>query len=397
MRKIRVAFFADILQRDFDGATRTIYKIIDGIPDQNFEFLFFCGVPPQAQDDFKYKYIQLPTIRIPLNETYKMALPFVSKYKMDKSLKKFKPDVIHIATPSLLGNFALSWAKSHNIKTISIYHTHFLSYIDYYLKSIAFLIPLAKRIVTNRMKQFYEKCDKVYVPTTAIMDELQSLGLNMSNVSLWQRGMDKLLFNPSKRDLVHIRNITGNNRPNIIFVSRLVWEKNLETLRDIYLKIKESKMEINFLIVGDGVARQELEATMPGAIFLGNQDHETLSVLYASSDIFIFTSVSESYGNVVIEAMASGLPCIIANGGGSASLVHHGVSGFLCEPNNPDQYIDYIYQLLADEKLYQDTVKSALVYTQKLNWETLLDRYFKDVTVLADQYGEPVLSELIIA
>lgn len=383
MKKIKVAFFADILERDFDGAARTIYKIIDGIPQDKFEYFFICGVPPKKIDNFEYRYISVPTCPIPLNNRYRLALPFLGQPKIENSLKNFQPDVIHITTPSLLGNFAMRWAKKNRVKTISIYHTHFISYIDYYFKWFPFLIPYLKRSAVKKMKNFYDRCDKIYVPTHGIIEELRKLGLKMDNVKLWQRGLDKNLFNPSKKNLEYIRSITGNNRPNILFVSRLVWEKNLEVLRDVFLKIKASDLEFNFLVAGDGVARQELEATMPGAIFLGNVDHQTLSVLYASSDVFIFPSVSESYGNVVVEAMASGLACVIADGGGSASLVNHGVNGFLCSPENADEYIYYIRKLIEDGEVYKNITKNALEYTKLLDWHILLRQYFDDIERLA--------------
>lgn len=385
LKKIKVAFFADILERDFDGAARTIYKIIDSIAQDKFEYFFICGVPPKKKDNFKYRFINVPTCPIPLNNTYRLAIPFLRQLKIENALKNFHPDVIHITTPSLLGNFAMSWAKKNGVKTISIYHTHFISYIDYYFKWFPFLIPYLKRSAVKKMKNFYDRCDKIYVPTHGIIKELQQLGLKMNSIKLWQRGIDKNLFNPLKKNPEYIRSITGNNRPNILFVSRLVWEKNLEVLREVFLKIKASDLELNFIVAGDGVARQELETTMPGAIFLGNIDHQTLSVLYASSDVFIFPSVSESYGNVVVEAMASGLACVIANGGGSASLVNHGVNGFLCSPKDADEYIYYIKKLIKDEDIYRNITKNAIEYTKLLDWDILLRQYFDDIERLAQE------------
>lgn len=385
LKKIKVAFIADILERNFDGAARTVYKIIDNIPEDKFDYIFICGVPPKAEDKFKFRYISVATCPIPLNSSYRMAIPLTKQSKIENTLNEFNPDVIHITTPSILGNFALAWAKKNHVRIISIYHTHFISYIDYYFKSIPFLIPYLKRSAVKKMKNFYDKCDKVYVPTEGIIDELGKLGLQMKNIKLWQRGLDKNIFNPNKRNREYIRTITGNNRPNILFVSRLVWEKNLEVLREVFFKIRAYNLELNFIVAGDGVARQELEASMPGAIFLGNVDHQTLSIIYASSDVFIFPSISESYGNVVVEAMASGLPCVIADGGGSASLVTHGVNGFLCSPKDADEYIHYIRKLIEDEGIYQNIVKNAIEYTKLLDWDILLRQYFDDVEQLAQE------------
>src|SRR5690606_31267974 len=120
------------------------------------------------------------------------------------------------------------------------------------------------------------------------------------------------LFNPSKSDKAYLRSITGNTNTNISFVSRLVWEKNIKTLIEIYHTLEEFGGGYNLIIAGEGTAKSIAMQEMPKAHFLGKQNHEQLSKLYASADAFVFTSTSETYGNVVVEAMASGLPCVIA-------------------------------------------------------------------------------------
>ncbi|MEM8909793.1 MAG: glycosyltransferase, partial [Bacteroidota bacterium] len=141
----------------------------------------------------------------------------------------------------------------------------------------------------------------------------------------------------------------------------------------------------NFIIIGDGVAKTALEAAMPNAHFLGHINHERLSVLYASADVFLFPSDTESYGNVVVEAMASGLPCVIANGGGSGSLVEHGINGFTCPPRHPLTYLQYIEQLLNNNNLRQQIIDNGLTYARQLDWDRLADRYFDELSALCDE------------
>jgi glycosyltransferase involved in cell wall biosynthesis len=112
-------------------------------------------------------------------------------------------------------------------------------------------------------------------------------------------------------------------------------------------------------------------------------DHDELSKLYASSDVFVFTSTSETYGNVVIEAMASGLPCVIANGGGSASLVDHGRTGYKCVPNNALEYVYFIHKILSDANIREDFREAGLAYVRKLDWAKLAETYFDDIQELA--------------
>lgn len=381
-RKIKVAFFADILIKDFDGASRTMFQIIERIPNDRFEFLFFCGMPPKQ--DIGHEIFKVPSIPVPFNSTYRIAIPMFSWFSMRKKLKQFMPDVIHIASPSPLGDFAeqSNWFGK-KVPVITIYHTHFLSYIGYYLKVLPFLVKPATKTVAFGQKIFYNQADLVYIPTMQMVNELREHKFDTKKMKIWQRGINHELFNPSKRDVPRIKALVKNDKPNIIFASRLVWEKNLGTLIRIFRKSKAEGDKYNFIIAGDGVAKDTLEEKMPGAYLLGKIDHDTLAALYASSDVFLFPSVSETYGNVVVEAMASGCPCVIAKGGGSQSLVSHGETGFLCDPNDESDYLARIEEVITSTELQQKFIRNGLVYTKQLDWDLLVDKYFQDIEHLA--------------
>lgn len=372
-----MVFFAEILIEDFDGASRTIYNIIRSIPRDRFDVLFICGVPPQGSFDFPYFVV--PTVSLPFNKDYKMALPQLIYFKVIQKLNQFNPDIIHISTPSPMGKFAINFAKDNNIPVTSIYHTHFISYIDYYLEKTPSLIAPVKKWLSRDQKLFYEKCKIVYVPTQNMVTELETLGISSSNFKIWPRGLHKERFNPSKRDLQKIKSITGNDSKNIIFASRLVWEKNLKTLIRIYQQVKTQQLKFNFIIAGEGVAKESLKKLMPDAYFLGHVHHDELAVIYASCDIFLFTSVSETYGNVVAEAMASGLPCVIANGGGSAHFIEHGINGFLCKPEDCSDYVEKLNLLIENESLSTEFSQKGLSFASTLQWDRLTKTYFNDL------------------
>jgi glycosyltransferase involved in cell wall biosynthesis len=377
MRKVRVAFFAEILIEEFDGASRTMFQLIKRINPGAYEFLFIYGAGPE--NIFGFEGLRIPSVNIPLNNTYTMALPDLAIHSIKDKLKAFKPDVIHIATPSILGNFALKYAVKHKIPIISIYHTHFISYIDYYLKHVPFLIKRVRKMVAARQKIFYNQCNCIYVPSVTIMEELKGIGIEEDRMSLWKRGIDTTLFSPEHKDMEMMRGRTGNDWPTIMFASRLVWEKNLETLFKIYEQVQASYKQVNFLIVGDGIAATNCKAVMKNAIFTGKVDHQTLAKLYASATLFLFPSVSETYGNVVIEAMASGLPCVIADGGGSRDFIEQGVNGFKCEPYYAANYTGKIIMLLENEALRKQFGNSGVALSRLLSWEQLAERYFDDV------------------
>ncbi len=381
-KKIKVAFFSDILIRDFDGANKTMFQLIDRIPESRFNYMFFCGM--SSKDKTKYPIRKIPTITIPSNQTYKIALPNLYKAELNTTLSTFRPDVIHIATPSSLGFFALNYAKKHGIPVLSVYHTHFISYIKYYLKNLPFLINFTESIIAKTYQRFYNKCDVTYVPTRQIAKELVQSGVSSHNFKLWQRGINTSLFSPEKRERTFMLRVTGNDYPTLLFVSRLVWEKNLKTLFEIYDRVQELGLKVNFLVAGDGVAEKAARSRMKNAFFLGYLEHESLATVYASSDIFIFPSISEAYGNVVIEAMASGCVPVIARGGGSQALVEDGVTGFLCEPNESDEYIDKIKKLLNNHLLRKKMQAEGLKFTATLSWENLSEEYFNDIEILAN-------------
>ena len=381
MKKIKVAFFADILIEDFDGAARTMFQIIKRIDPDAFEFLFFCGTGPEKL--YGFDCIRVPTITVPLNSTYKMALPALAGKRIRSTLEQFAPDVIHIATPSILGNFALKFAYSYQIPVISVYHTHFISYVDYYLRYAPFLIDMVKPLISENQKAFYNQCDIVYVPAESIAADLRSMDIEEKRLKIWKRGLDTSVFSPERKDLDVLYKVTGNSKPTILFASRLVWEKNLETLIAVYTTIRERNIDVNFLIAGDGVARKACEKRMPEAIFVGKREHAELAVLYASADIFLFPSISETYGNVVLEAMASGLPCIVANGGGSADFIEQGVNGFKCSPHDAEDYLSKILVLLADKSLSVQFAENGLAQSKSCNWEHLTEIYFNDLVSLS--------------
>lgn len=383
---IRIAFFAEILFEEHDGAARTMFQIINRIDHDRFSFFFIYGQGPK--EIVGHRSIRVPTLNTGVNKDYSVSLPALIRGRIKQELDNFQPHVIHIATPSFLGFFALRYARSRNMPVISLYHTNFLSYIPYYFRKVPTLIKPVQRWMTSAMRRFYNHCDTVYIPSCAMKKQLEGLGVQKEKLILWQRGIDLRLFNPQKRDMAYIQDITGNDRPNILFASRLVWEKNIQTLIDIYKRLRETQLSHNFIVAGDGPAGEEMKRQMPEAIFMGKLPHTKLAKLYASSDVFIFPSISETYGNVVVEAMASGLPCVIADGGGSADLVRHGQTGYKCLPKSAGDYLIYIRMLLADPTLHKFMHDTGLAYAQKLDWKNLTDRYFEEVTRLALQPKE---------
>lgn len=383
MKKIKVAFFADCLIENYDGAIRTMYQLIDRIDPTRFEYLFITGDGPQGP--FSHDVCSVKSISLPVNSHYKVSLPFLTERSLNQQLEAFDPDIVHIATPSPLGSFALQFSKRYQIPAITIYHTHFISYVDYYLQNVAFLKNPVKNLLITKLHDFYNECDMVYVPTLKMKESLGQIGVFKNHMKIWKRGINNSLFTPDKKDKAWIQDRVGNRKANLLFASRLVWEKNLQTLVDIQKLIEERNLPYNLLIAGSGYAEQELKTKMPNAIFLGNLPQDELAKVYASADVFVFPSISETYGNVVAEAMASGLPCVIANGGGTVEFIDHGENGFICRANHAADYLEKIHILIEQADLRNQFVQHGLEQTKHMSWDALAQTYFDDILSLTQE------------
>ena len=369
-----------MLVENFDGAARTIYQIIKRIDTEKYEYFFITGSAPAS--NFPYKYYLVPSVDIPKNEDYKLAIPALSFFEMNNAMLIFKPDVIHISSPSFLGRYALDYARANKIPVLSIYHTHFISYIDYYFKDARLLIDAVKAFVISRNKSFYNGCDMVLVPSQSLLEELSGYGFDQTRMVIWPRGMNTAMFSPEKKDAGLLLK-EGINKPVVLFVSRLVWEKNLMTLKDIYLLNEAASQPYQFVIAGDGVARDELQQSMPNALFLGSLQHEALSQWYATSSVFLFTSETETYGNVVVEAMASGLPVVVADAGGPSDLVVSYENGIKCTPKDAPAFYEAVKHVLTDKVLREKIIQNGLSFAKNLNWDKLVQKHFEKVEGLA--------------
>jgi glycosyltransferase involved in cell wall biosynthesis len=312
--------------------------------------------------------VKAPSIRMPLpgRSEYRFSTGF-PRYLQDDVLQ-FNPDIFHIATPDLLGIRAMKFAQKHDIPVVSSYHTHFSSYLDYYH------LGALEGWLWNYLRGFYSQCEQVYVPSESMADVLRQHGID-DNLYLWERGVDTSLFNPKRRSMAWRRELgIGDDEVVVSFISRLVWEKGLDVFADVLAEMKGRGVPHRSLIVGDGPARAELEERLPDSLFLGHLKGEALATAYASSDVFFFPSETETFGNVTLEAMASGLPAVCANATGSRSLIEDGVTGFLAEPRNTDAFLEPVARLVLDSEIRRNMGRLALKRAKGFDWPVILAR-----------------------
>lgn len=382
-KKLKIAFCSDMLVRDFDGCQRTIFQILDRKPEE-LDIIYITGEGHSlGQSD---NVIDIPPIRVPFNNSYKMVLPHFRQKRIEQQLDAFRPDVIHIANPSALGQLLQRYALKRGLPISTIYHTHYPTYVSYYLKHIPFLVDGVKTIITRHLRKFYNNCNIVMVPTSQIKSELIGYGIDSDRLVVWERGIDKSVFcHEMQVGDVRVAESISDSEYNILFASRLVWEKNVEMLVSLYEEASNKDLPYNFIIAGDGMARSAMEEKMPDATFLGMVGHNKLTSLYRQCDLFVFPSISETYGNVLIEAMACGLPCVVASGGGPLGYVRDEYNGLLVNPHKVNDYLKAMSRVLNDNELKQSLIENGIDFSSNLNWDVLVDRFFNMLMQLASE------------
>jgi glycosyltransferase involved in cell wall biosynthesis len=316
------------------------------------------------------------SVVLPLQKNYRIALPGYQMFA--GALEAFAPDVMHINSPCTLGFAAMRYARQFNIPIVATYHTHFPTYPRYYgLTALEELTWKVSRYLYNRM-------DRTFVPTTPILEELTQH--EISRLEYLPNGVDLNLFNPSRRSQAWRENVTRDDEPVVLFVSRLVWEKDLAVLSRAYRILREKRTDFEMVIVGDGHARKEFQDMMPRAHFLGYQSGLALAESYASADIFVFPSTTETFGLVTLEAMASGLAPVAAKVGGATGIIREGKSGLFATPLDAEDLAYRVGQLLDYKSLREELARGALQRAQEFSWENILSQLFESYQSVINEY-----------
>jgi len=370
MSKFRTAIFTGNYNHIRDGVSLTLNRWVAFLLKHDVEVLVFGPTIEKPALEHSGTLIAVPSIRLPGRPEYRFSSSFPKKVR-DK-LEAFDPDLVHIATPDYLGLKALKWAKKNHVPVVSSYHTHFASYLKYYKLSL--LEPL----LWKYLSWFYGNCEHVYVPTPSMAETLKEKNIK-SNLKIWARGIELDLFSPKKRNEAW-RKEQGFNENDVVisFISRLVWEKNLELYAEVLNKLKKSYPQAKAMVVGDGPAGSGLKKMLPDAVFTGFLTGEELAKAYACSDIFFFPSDTETFGNVTLEAMASGLPCIVADATGSRSLVEHGENGYIVPVERSDKFYKFIERLITEKELRAAMSAASLKKAENYSWEAINKKLLND-------------------
>jgi glycosyltransferase involved in cell wall biosynthesis len=371
-RALRIALVTSSYNYIADGVALTLNRLVGYLQAHGVEVLVFA--PTAAEPAFIHsgEVVSVPSIALPGRPEYRLAFGLGGAAR--RRLADFRPDIVHIAVPDLLGHAALGWARRHGIPTVASYHTRYETYLRHYW----YLAPL-EGALTQMLRNFYGACREVYVPSDSVREALLADGLR-DNFKPWPRGIDTARFAPEKRSTDwRSRYGIGIDELVVLHVSRLVREKRLDALTTTLNRLS---LPHRVVIAGDGPDRGLVEKELPHAVFTGFLTGEELATAYASSDIFFFPSDSESFGNVTLEAMASGLACVCADATGSRSLVVPGETGFLAPADDADALARHICTLATDPALRHRMGQAARLRAQGFSWDETMARmlgYYRDM------------------
>ncbi|MDE2355399.1 MAG: glycosyltransferase family 1 protein [Alphaproteobacteria bacterium] len=370
-RPLRVALVTGSYNYIRDGVALTLNRLVAYLLRHGVEVEVFAPVGPKPALEHAGTLVPVPSIAVPLRPEYRLARGLPAAIR--ERLITFSPDIVHIATPDFLGHGALKLAQARGWPVLASYHTRYDTYLSYY--HLTALKPLADGIA----RRFYGACAEVLAPSASMADALVADGVE-AKIRLWPRGVDTARFDPARRSMAW-RDRLGLKPDEIAvaFVSRLVREKRIEDYAQAVERASRAGLPVRALVVGDGPEREALSRRLPGAIFTGFLTGDDLAVAYASADIFLFPSDTETFGNVTLEAMASGLPALVADATGSRSLVVDGETGFVAPVGDVETYVAALTRLVGDKALRQRMGEAGRARSLTFSWDAamaiVLDAY----------------------
>ncbi len=356
---MRIAIFTETFLPATDGVVTRLRYTMDELARTGDEMMI---VAPKYPDGGPDSYAGAPIYRVPgvpfplyPRITLSPAHPWVGR-----AIRRFRPDLIHIVNPFILGPGGIYYARRLGLPLVASYHTNVATYARYYnLGPLVNLTRWYTREVHNRAR--INLCTSL-----ATMEYLLAEGIK--EVRLWPQGVDAERFNPSRSSPTWRQRLSGGEATDrlLLYVGRLAPEKDIGLLKEAFGKVSG----IRLAIVGDGPARADLEQEFAGTptVFTGLLQGDDLAAAYASADVFVFPSRTDTLGMAMLEALASGLPVVAARSGGSSEVVGEGESGLLYEPGSAASFVAAVRRLFIEDGLLANMSRNARAVAEKRDW-----------------------------
>jgi len=348
----RVCLFTDTLG-DVNGVSRFIQNVARCAHETGRDLRVLTStrlaVPAMPNvTNFEPRYARA----MPGYAQLEIALP--PMLAMLREARRLRPDVVHISTPGPVGVVGLLAARALRVPIIGVYHTDFPAYVDHLFGDDAFTW------VTRRyMSTFYARFSRIFTRSEDYAASLESLGIDRAKMRTLRAGIDTRMFHRRHRDVGVWRRMGVSERElpehaiKVLYVGRVSVEKNLPMLTAVWARARgrliACGVDARLVIVGDGPYRAQMRREISDAVFLGFRHGGELAAIYASSDLFVFPSLTDTLGQVVMESQASGLPVLVSDSGGPKEVVEHRRTGMVLSSTNPDEWVDAIAGLAGDE------------------------------------------------
>ncbi len=387
---LNIALVTETYLPEVNGVAITIGRMVEGLRRRG-HFIRMVRPRQHKQDvavrEAGYEETLVSGMPIPGYPELKSGLP--ARGRLLRLWREQRPDVVHIATEGPLGWSALSAARKLDIPVSTDFHTNFHNYTQHYG------IGLLQKPIAAYLRHFHNKAACTLVPTGSLRQQLKLDGYE--NVHVVSRGVDAELFHPSKRDTeLRASWAATDDTPVVMLVSRLAPEKNLHVVIEAFEQMSAVRPLARLVMVGDGPARAELQRQHPFVIFAGMQTGEALARHYASGDIFLYPSLTETYGNVTVEAMASGLATVAYDYAAARQHIQHEVNGLLAPFGDTEAFVAQARGLIGDMDRVQRLRLAARESVESLTWDHIMGQ-MEDILIdtartKGDQHGQPELS-----
>jgi glycosyltransferase involved in cell wall biosynthesis len=360
---LRIALFSGNYNYVRDGANQALNRLVGYLLRQGAKVRVYSPTIAEPAFEPTGDLVSLPSVPIPGRPEYRIPTGLPMKIRRD--LAAFNPNVLHISSPDISAHRAVSWARARNLPVVASVHTRFETYLTYYH------LQLLEPMLRAGLRRLYARCNALLVPAESTAAVLRAQRMNR-NIHIWSRGVDREQFNPGRRDMGWRRNLgIADNELAVVFLGRLVLENGLDVFAAVIKELQRRGVPHHALVIGDGPARPWFEQNMPTGVFVGQQTGTDLGRALASGDVFLNPSVTEAFGNVTLEAMASGMPVVAALATGTTSIVRNGETGILAEACDIAGFADALEAYARDPELRRRHGEAGLAYARTQDWDEI--------------------------
>ena len=361
--ELRIALFSGNYNYVRDGANQALNRLVGFLLSQGAKVRVYSPVVKRPAFPPTGEMVNIKAFKVPGREEYRIPYKFPLSARQD--LEAFAPNVVHVSSPDFVAHRAISWARRRQIPVVASVHTRFDTYLQYY--GLKYLEPAARAI----MRRFYRRCDAIVVPAPSTAAIMRAQRMN-KDISIWARGVDRTQFNPERRSLEWRRaHGIGDDEMVVSFLGRLVLEKGLDVFADAVDEARAMGVPMRVVAIGAGPAHDYFQERLPDAIFTGQLTGVELATALASTDVFLNPSITETFGNVTLEAMACGLPVMAAAASGTTSLVQDNVTGRLAEPGDIEAMANELADYQRNPELRRKHGAAGLEFAKTMDWDEI--------------------------